>query len=71
MVTLDDILHDKRMTLTELADRVGLTLFGPEPGLHLEPRKSSRHILRLIREVLAAPVEPGRSDLGAVLELAA
>ncbi len=26
MVTLDDILHEKRMTLTELADRVGLTL---------------------------------------------
>jgi len=26
VVKLDDILHDKRMTLTELADRVGLTL---------------------------------------------
>ncbi len=26
MVTLDDILHDRRMTLTELAERVGLTL---------------------------------------------
>lgn len=25
-VKLDDILHDRRMTLTELADRVGLTL---------------------------------------------
>ena len=25
-VTLDDRLHDKRMTLTELADRVGITL---------------------------------------------
>jgi putative transcriptional regulator len=25
-VTLDDVLHDRRMTLTELADRVGLTL---------------------------------------------
>jgi putative transcriptional regulator len=25
-VKLDDLLHDKRMTLTELADRVGLTL---------------------------------------------
>lgn len=23
---LDDVLHDRRMTLTELADRVGLTL---------------------------------------------
>ncbi len=26
VVKLDDILHEKRMTLTELADRVGLTL---------------------------------------------
>ena len=23
---LDDVLHDRRMTLTELADRIGLTL---------------------------------------------
>ena len=26
IVTLDDVLHDRRMTLTELADRVGMTL---------------------------------------------
>ena len=26
VVKLDDILHERRMTLTELADRVGLTL---------------------------------------------
>ena len=25
-VKLDDMLHDRRMTLTELADRVGMTL---------------------------------------------
>jgi putative transcriptional regulator len=25
-IKLDDLLHDRRMTLTELADRVGLTL---------------------------------------------
>jgi putative transcriptional regulator len=25
-VTLDDMLHDRRMTLTDLADRVGMTL---------------------------------------------
>lgn len=25
-IRLDDVLHDRRMTLTELADRVGLTL---------------------------------------------
>ena len=26
VVTLDDVLHERRMTLTELGDRVGLTL---------------------------------------------
>ena len=26
LVTLDDVLHDRRMTLTELAERVGMTL---------------------------------------------
>jgi putative transcriptional regulator len=26
VVMLDDVLHDRRMTLTELADRIGITL---------------------------------------------
>ena len=26
VVKLDDMLHDRRMTLTELADRIGMTL---------------------------------------------
>ena len=26
LVRLDDVLHDRRMTLTELADKVGITL---------------------------------------------
>ena len=26
VVTLDDVLHDRRMTLTDLADRIGITL---------------------------------------------
>ncbi len=26
VVKLDDVLHDRRMTLTELADRVGMTM---------------------------------------------
>jgi putative transcriptional regulator len=26
VVTLDDMLHDRRMTLTELAERIGITL---------------------------------------------
>lgn len=49
-------------------DRVGLTLFGPEPGLHLEPGRASRHVLRLVREIQAAPVTPGPSSLLAALE---
>jgi uncharacterized protein (DUF58 family) len=49
-------------------DRVGLTLFGEKPGLHLPARKGSKHVLRIVREVLAARSTPGGSDLGAVLE---
>ena len=26
VVTLDDMLHERRMTLTDLADRIGITL---------------------------------------------
>ena len=48
-------------------DRVGLGLFGEAPGLHLDARKGTRHVLRLVREVIAA--RPGRSasDLGGIL----
>jgi uncharacterized protein (DUF58 family) len=36
-------------------DMVGLTLFDEEPGLHLKPEKGTRHVLRVVREVMAAP----------------
>ncbi len=49
-------------------DRVGLVLFGEEPGLHLPCGKGTKHILRLIREMLAAPTTLGGSDLRAVIE---
>ena len=49
-------------------DRVGLSLFGETPGLHLPARKGAKHILRIVREVIAAPVSPGGSDLAAALE---
>ncbi len=49
-------------------DRVGLTLFGPEPGLHLDPRKTSRHIQRLIREVMVAEPHDEPGNLKRVLE---
>ncbi|MFM7281069.1 MAG: DUF58 domain-containing protein [Planctomycetia bacterium] len=49
-------------------DRVGLTLFGEQPGLHLPPRKGSQHVLRIVREVLAARPTALGSRLGAALE---
>ena len=54
----------------EHQDRVGLTLFGEEPGLHLKARKGGKHIMRIVREIMAAPVSPGRSDLVRVIEQA-
>ena len=49
-------------------DRVGLVLFGEEPGLHLPCAKGTKHTLRLIREMIAAPTTWGGSDLCAVIE---
>jgi len=49
-------------------DRVGLVLFGDEPGLHVRPRKGGQHVLRVVREIIAAPPTEGGSDFGAVLE---
>jgi uncharacterized protein (DUF58 family) len=52
-------------------DRVGLTMFGATPGLHLPAKKSGSHVLRVVREVIAAPPEHGGSGFGAVLETVA
>jgi uncharacterized protein (DUF58 family) len=49
-------------------DRIGLALFGERPLLHLRPRKGTRHALRVIREVIAAPASARRTDLAAALE---
>jgi uncharacterized protein (DUF58 family) len=49
-------------------DRVGLTLFGEHPGLHLPPRKGAGAVSRLVREVIAAPPSAGRTDFRALLE---
>lgn len=49
-------------------DRVGMTLYGERPGLHLPARKGSQHVLRIVREVLAAQPESRGSDLHAALE---
>ncbi|HSP41950.1 MAG TPA: DUF58 domain-containing protein, partial [Luteolibacter sp.] len=43
-------------------DKVGLLLFAAEPVLFIPPEKGSRHLLRMIREILvAAPEQPGTS----------
>jgi uncharacterized protein (DUF58 family) len=49
-------------------DQVGLCLFADEPGLHLAPKKGQHHVLRLIREVMAAPAMGRGSSLARVLE---
>jgi len=49
-------------------DRVGLVLFGEKPGLHLRARKGGQHVLRVVREVIAAEPSEGGSNLAAVLE---
>jgi uncharacterized protein (DUF58 family) len=43
-------------------DKVGLLIFAAEPMLFIPPEKGSRHLLRMIREILVArPREPGTS----------
>ena len=43
-------------------DKVGLLIFAHEPILFVPPEKGSRHLLRMIREILVAkPVQPGTS----------
>jgi uncharacterized protein (DUF58 family) len=49
-------------------DKIGLTLFTDAVEQSIPPRKGSRHVLRLIRELLfCAPVGTG-TDVGSVLE---
>jgi uncharacterized protein (DUF58 family) len=43
-------------------DKVGLLIFANEPLLFIPPEKGSRHLLRMIREILVAkPAHPGTS----------
>ena len=49
-------------------DRVGLTLFGEGPGLHLPPRKGAGAVARVVREVLAARPSEGRTNFRTLLE---
>lgn len=51
-------------------DRVGLSLFGEAVTTHLPASKGRGHALRLIREVLAAPISSAGSDLRGALAFA-
>jgi uncharacterized protein (DUF58 family) len=47
-------------------DKVGLLVFAGEPVMFIPPAKGSRHLLRMIREILMAkPQKPGTSISGA------
>ena len=50
-------------------DQVGLSLFSDEPGLHLNPKKGLSHVMRVIREVIAAKPGGKGSSLTGALEL--
>jgi putative transcriptional regulator len=56
-VKLDDLLHDRRMTLTELADRVGVTLanFSQDRQGGRDPLLHARSDLRRARVAARRP----------------
>ena len=49
-------------------DKVGLLLFSDQVELYVPPKKGKRHILRLIRELVAFEPKHTRTDLGLCLE---
>lgn len=48
-------------------DKIGLILFSDQIELYLPPKKGIRHVLRLIREILAREPKGSKTDLGAAL----
>lgn len=49
-------------------DQVGLTLYDDRPGLHLPPGKGHQHVLRVVREVIAARPGGAGSAFATALE---
>jgi uncharacterized protein (DUF58 family) len=49
-------------------DRVGLLLFSDQEELHLNPARGHRHVLRIIRELLAFEPKSQKTDLAAGIE---
>src|SRR5262245_9122111 len=51
-------------------DPVGLVAFGDDVVLHVPPGKGAGHALRIVRDALALPLRPGRTDPTSALEIA-
>jgi len=49
-------------------DKVGLLLYSDQEELHLDPARGHRHVLRIIRELLAFQPESPRTDLAGGIE---
>jgi len=49
-------------------DRVGLLLFSDQEELQLDPERGHRHVLRIIRELLAFQPQSAQTDLAAGIE---
>lgn len=58
-VKLDDLLHDRRMTLTELADRIGMAL----PNLSILKTGKARAIRFSTLEAICAALQCQPGDL--------
>jgi uncharacterized protein (DUF58 family) len=52
-------------------DRAGLLAFGRSVAARVPLRRGSRHVLRILRDGLVLPPEPGPADVGAALDEAA
>ena len=59
------------LSATRDGDRVGLVGFGADVSRFVEPRRGQAHALRIVRDCLALPTAPGRTDPAAALRFAA
>ncbi len=57
------------LSATTNRDKVGLVLFSDRVELYIPPARGRGHVLRIIRELLAAEAEGAGTDLSAPLEL--
>ena len=53
LVRLDEVLHERRMTLTELADKVGITIANLSSGDRQPVRNLTEALLARLRDLLA------------------